>query len=118
MSPSLNSTLVTKPPTRALTCTSSIASNRPVNLSQSVTARLTACATLTGSAGGAAAAAVGFCSQPPSANASASAVAAKARRPAAWKVFLKDRDGSTTIKYPLLHALPQTSRKPQSLGQL
>src|SRR6516162_3116791 len=48
MSPSLNSTLVTKPPTRARTWTSSTASNRPVNSSQSVTVRLTGCATVTG----------------------------------------------------------------------
>src|ERR1700686_4024488 len=50
MSPSLNSTLVTNPPTRALTCTSSIASKRPVNSSQSVTVRLVGCATVTGGA--------------------------------------------------------------------
>src|SRR5690349_5880522 len=54
MSPSLNSTFVTKPPTRALTCTSSTASKRPVNSSQSVTVRLTGCATVTGGGGGAA----------------------------------------------------------------
>src|ERR1700749_1089918 len=54
MSPSLNSTLVTKPPTRGRTCTSSPASNRPVNSSQSVTVRLTGCATVTGGAAAAA----------------------------------------------------------------
>src|SRR5258705_13114798 len=54
MAPSRNSTLVTKPPTRARTCTSSIGSKRPVNSSQSVTVRLVGCATGTG--GGAAAA--------------------------------------------------------------
>src|SRR3954470_3739463 len=54
MAPSRNSTLLTKPPTRARTCTSSTALNRPVNSSQSVTVRLVGCATVTG--GGAAAA--------------------------------------------------------------
>jgi hypothetical protein len=54
MAPSRNSTDVTNPPTRARTWTSSTASNRPVNSSQSVTVRLTGCATVT--EGGAAAA--------------------------------------------------------------
>ena len=48
MAPSRNSTLVTKPPTRARTWTSATASNRPVNSSQSVTVRLTGWATVTG----------------------------------------------------------------------
>ena len=55
IAPSRNSTMVTKPPTRARTWTSSTASKRPVNSSQSVTVRLTGCATVTGGAGGAAA---------------------------------------------------------------
>src|SRR5262249_13575764 len=54
MAPSWNSTLLTKPPTRARTCTSSIASKRPVNSSQSVTVRLVGCATVTAWGGGAA----------------------------------------------------------------
>src|ERR1700737_1885711 len=63
MAPSRNSTDVTKPPTRARTWTSSTASNRPVNSSQSVTVRLTGCATVTG--GGAAAACGGGLSPQP-----------------------------------------------------
>src|SRR5277367_5830774 len=50
MAPSRNSTLVTNPPTRARIWTSSTASNRPVNSSQSVTVRLIGCATVTGGA--------------------------------------------------------------------
>ena len=69
MAPSRNSTLVTKPPTRARTWTSSTASKRPVNSSQSVTVRFTGCATVTGGA-----AAAGCCGglspQPDSASAS------------------------------------------------
>src|SRR5438552_1457354 len=54
MAPSRNSTLLTKPVTRARTCTCSTASKRPVNSSQSVTTRLLGCATVTGGGGGAA----------------------------------------------------------------
>ena len=50
MLPSRNSTLVTKPPTRARTATSWTASKRPVNSSQSVTVRFTGSATVTGGA--------------------------------------------------------------------
>jgi hypothetical protein len=46
MAPSRNSTLVTKPPTRARTCTSSHRLEPPVNSSQSVTVRLTGWATV------------------------------------------------------------------------
>src|SRR5438105_15898659 len=54
MAPSRNSMLLTKPVTRARTCTCSTASKRPVNSSQSVTTRLLGCATVTGGGGGAA----------------------------------------------------------------
>jgi len=59
---------VTKPPTRARTCTSSTASKRPVNSSQSVTVRFTGCATVTGGAA-AAACGGGLSPQPDSASA-------------------------------------------------
>ena len=55
---------LTKPPTRARTWTSSIASKRPVNSSQSVTVRLVGWATVTGGGGGAAACGAGLSPQP------------------------------------------------------
>jgi hypothetical protein len=72
--------IVTKPPTRGRTCTSSTASNRPVNSSQSVTVRLTGCATVTAGAGVAAAAWDDFCSQPASASANSIPIVATPRR--------------------------------------
>src|ERR1700732_2373656 len=96
MSPSLNSTLVTNPPTRALTCPSSIASKRPVNSSQSVTVRLVGCATVTG--GAPAACCGGFSPQPDSVTASRTISGLKTRRE--WGV--ESAPGATRTDLPLL----------------
>jgi len=75
--------LVTNPPTRARTWTSSTASNLPVNSSQSVTVRLTGCATVTGGAAAAAAAGCdGLFPQPDNASKAISGVRPRSE----WKI--------------------------------
>src|SRR5712672_4058207 len=98
--PSRNSTLVTNPPTRARTWTSSTASNRPVNSSQSVTVRLVGCATVT--SGGPAAACCGGLSPQPDRLSASSAISGR-RRQSEWilevPVIAKRFDFSVALNF-------------------